>query len=269
MEFGKKLRLLRLMQGLSQKDLACLVGTTPPYLARYEASVNHPKRDATMMLSQSLRVSVEWLDFSTGAPFLLRVWAPFREGGTKKHKAAVIRGAETLLPEFLSNTKILHVVRYAGGANDVHYLIAFHAMDSRGRFAHDISVVIIFVDDELDKIVGKYFGINELKVHELDSSSLNVTPDINSSDIFAFYIENLSHIISFIDVDQYISDFIRSEAFEEEKRSWIIPVRICVNSPIEITQKKAEKILFEAIESFGANSVPGVKLVVQKNGSRP
>ncbi|QXE92676.1 helix-turn-helix domain-containing protein [Geomonas subterranea] len=264
MEFGRKLRFLRLMQGMSQKDLACLVGTTPPYLARYEASVNHPKRDVTLMLSRSLRVSVEWLDFSTGAPFLLRVWAPFGEGDSKKHRAAVIREAEALFPEFLSSTNILHVVRYTGGNSDVHYLIAFQAIDSREKPAHDISVVIIFVKDELDEIISNCFDSSGIKLYEWDNNSVNVDPDIDSADVFEFYIENLSIKLPTVDAKKYISDYIRSESFEEEKLSWLIPINIYVRSNTELSQKKAEKLLYQAIENFNLNSSSGVKLEVQK-----
>lgn len=260
MEFGKKLRFLRLMQGLSQKKLALMAGTSSPYLARYEASVNRPKRDTTLVLAQILRVRVEWLDYGIGAPFLLRVWVPVRDEDTKKHRETVIRGVEALLPEFLSSNNILHAVRYAGGNNDVHYLIAFKAVDSTGKLANDTSVVIIFVDDELDSIVGKHLIGSNITVNNWDSTLVNVTSDIDSTGLFTFYIENLSTKIAGVDTYKYISDYVESEKNQEHKQLWTIPVSVVVESNSEITRKEAEKLIYEAIETLNSNSTSAVKL---------
>ncbi len=260
MEFGEKLRFLRLVQGLSQKELASMAGTSSPYLARYEASVNRPKRATTLLLAQSLRVRVEWLDYGVGAPFLLRVWVPVREEDTKKHRETVIRGVETLFPEFLSSNNVLHVVRYAGGNNDVHYLIAFKAMDSTGKCANDISVVIIFVDDGLDLIVGKHLTECKITVNDCDITSVNVNSDIDSSDLFEFYIGNLSAEIAGVEPFKYISDYVENEKNKESRQLWTIPVSFVIESDAEITQKEAEKLIYEAAESLNFNTNLGVKL---------
>jgi len=266
MDFGTKLRFLRLVQGLSQTTLASLVGTSPPYLARYEAAVNRPKRDATLMLAQSLRVSVEWLDYGSGAPFLFRVWAPLREEGTKKHRAAVIRGTEALFPEFLSANKILYVVRYVSKYN-VHYLMAFKAQDATGKLVDDASIVIIFVDDELDEILIKCFAGRHIDVDEVDNSQLDVTPDADSLDVFECYLETITKKVQLFNVAKYTNDFLRSENFEGQKRAWVFNININVTSDVEITRKEAQKILYDAIKNLDVRYRPGLRLIIQNKST--
>ncbi|QWV98584.1 helix-turn-helix domain-containing protein [Geomonas nitrogeniifigens] len=266
MDFGKKLRFLRLMQGVSQTALASLVGTSPPYLARYEASINRPKRDATLMLAQSLRVSVEWFDYCSGAPFLFRVWAPLREKDTKKHRAAIIRGAETLFPEFLSSNKILCAVRHVSKYN-VHYLIAFKALDTTGKLADETSIVIIFVDEELDKILMKCCDDCQIDVGERDNSLLSVTPDADSLEVFESYLEAISKTLPGIDVCKYSHDFSKSENFEGQKRSWTFSLNVEVISDKEITRKEAQKQLYDAIENLDFKSNQSLKIILQNKST--
>lgn len=59
-DFGKRLALKRTEKGLTQKQLATLIGSTKTTIQRYEAD-ELPKGDYLLSLSEVLKCSIDWL----------------------------------------------------------------------------------------------------------------------------------------------------------------------------------------------------------------
>ena len=61
MSFGKKLMEARKNKGMSQEDLANLIGTKGPALGRYERGVAKPTIEVATKLANALNVSLDYL----------------------------------------------------------------------------------------------------------------------------------------------------------------------------------------------------------------
>jgi transcriptional regulator with XRE-family HTH domain len=61
MSFGKRLLELRKRKGLSQEDLAEMIGTKGPAIGRYERDAGKPSLDAIIKLASILDVSIDYL----------------------------------------------------------------------------------------------------------------------------------------------------------------------------------------------------------------
>ena len=61
MSFGKKLMEARKNKGMSQEDLANLIGTKGPAIGRYERGVANPTIEVATKLANALNVSLDYL----------------------------------------------------------------------------------------------------------------------------------------------------------------------------------------------------------------
>jgi len=61
MSFGKRLSELRKKRGLSQEELANLIGTKGPAIGRYEREIAKPTIEVATKLSKILKVSLDYL----------------------------------------------------------------------------------------------------------------------------------------------------------------------------------------------------------------
>jgi transcriptional regulator with XRE-family HTH domain len=61
MSFGKRLMEVRKKKGLSQEDLATLIGTKGPAIGRYERGAANPTIEVAIRLADALDVSLDYL----------------------------------------------------------------------------------------------------------------------------------------------------------------------------------------------------------------
>ena len=61
MSFGKRLVEVRKEKGLSQEDLATLIGTKGPAIGRYERGTANPTIEVAIRLADALEVSLDYL----------------------------------------------------------------------------------------------------------------------------------------------------------------------------------------------------------------
>lgn len=61
MSFGKRLMEVRKERGLSQEDLATLIGTKGPAIGRYERGAANPTIEVAMRLADALDISLDYL----------------------------------------------------------------------------------------------------------------------------------------------------------------------------------------------------------------
>lgn len=61
MSFGEKLSEVRKKRGLSQEDLAKLIGTQGPAIGRYERGIAKPTIEVATKLAKALEVSLDYL----------------------------------------------------------------------------------------------------------------------------------------------------------------------------------------------------------------
>ncbi|MEL7119639.1 MAG: helix-turn-helix transcriptional regulator [Bacteroidota bacterium] len=61
MSFGKRLMEVRKDRGLSQEDLATLIGTKGPAIGRYERGAANPTIEVAIRLADALDVSLDYL----------------------------------------------------------------------------------------------------------------------------------------------------------------------------------------------------------------
>lgn len=59
--FGERLKQLRESLGLSQRELARLVGISPPNISRYESGKITPTEDVIRQIAEKLSVSTDYL----------------------------------------------------------------------------------------------------------------------------------------------------------------------------------------------------------------
>lgn len=96
MEKKDRLRALRILNGLTQSDLARAAGLKQPAIASFELGKYSLKDAAARRLADALRVDPEYLLFGSPVPEWL-VWAP--KGGKSQIKS-LFRDIGTLLPQF-------------------------------------------------------------------------------------------------------------------------------------------------------------------------
>lgn len=60
-EIGERVRQARLARGLSQADLADMVGTSTPYISNIETGKHTMKISVLVKISEALEVSTDWL----------------------------------------------------------------------------------------------------------------------------------------------------------------------------------------------------------------
>lgn len=59
--FARRLRILRIRRGLTQRELAALCGMAPGQVSRYEAGLHTPYASSLARLARELKVSVQTL----------------------------------------------------------------------------------------------------------------------------------------------------------------------------------------------------------------
>ena len=69
MSFGKRLNEARKKQGLSQEELAEMIGTKGPAIGRYERSVANPTIEVAIKLANALNISLDFLVGQTDVAF--------------------------------------------------------------------------------------------------------------------------------------------------------------------------------------------------------
>lgn len=67
--FGRKLKETRLKEGLTQKQLADLIGVKDNSISNWEKDHNLPKNmDTIILLCKTLNIDVNWLLYDNGEP---------------------------------------------------------------------------------------------------------------------------------------------------------------------------------------------------------
>lgn len=66
MNIGARIKKARKLRGMSQDELAELVGVSQPSVSEWERGVSNPTMDSLGMVAKVLRVSLEWLGKGEG-----------------------------------------------------------------------------------------------------------------------------------------------------------------------------------------------------------
>ncbi|GIU52053.1 DNA-binding protein RDGA [Shewanella sairae] len=66
--FGERLRILRVRDGLSQRELAKAMNVSPMAVSQWETNTSEPKMTNLRLLSTFFGVSIEWLSSGQSAP---------------------------------------------------------------------------------------------------------------------------------------------------------------------------------------------------------
>ena len=69
MKFNERLKMLRLEKGFTQKQLATMLGVGRTTISEYESGNITPKQDGLLLLSEILKVSVDYLTGVSDDPF--------------------------------------------------------------------------------------------------------------------------------------------------------------------------------------------------------
>lgn len=69
MKFNKRLKMLRLEKGMTQKALATRLGVGRTTISEYESGNIVPKQDGLLLLAEILNVSVDYLTGVSNIPF--------------------------------------------------------------------------------------------------------------------------------------------------------------------------------------------------------
>ena len=109
---GERIKLLRLIQGMTQQKLCDMVGTVPQYLTRYESGkVAIPVR-LVAKLSDALGTRPGWISYGQGDPFTFLVGAPVANNAPGHLVSTVVKGLSSrLLTTFRQETGVRHTVK--------------------------------------------------------------------------------------------------------------------------------------------------------------
>jgi transcriptional regulator with XRE-family HTH domain len=252
MEIGGKIRFLRLLRGQTQQELCYDIGTGPPYLARYEKGTSEPKKEMTLRLAQALGVNVEWLLYSTKAPFVFYIGMPISQETPIRHGNTIIAGLNVLLPQFLAESSIEACLRVSLAGSDC-YLFAIHALDFSGQAVQDGSVLLVMatpaVKDIIDQsLQGKGITAQEISLGHIDGSR-PIQSVLEDAEIFLRPLLKRARATgpAWLDVEQCIAAWRQHQNDEGRRSIWILPVSLTLESHEKITREEALAIVAKVI----------------------
>jgi transcriptional regulator with XRE-family HTH domain len=162
MKTGHRIKLLRLLFGLSQDDLASLAGISRPSLLNYEQGGYNPIDDIVRRLSGIFAVEPGF--FRYGSPAIHNhVWIPNIPKHTHR-KQNIIDDLEKLFPEFLQENLFSSLV--IGTLSDGKKTLLF---------GNDkLFDCLLIVDDELsEKLLAALHGLNRYFVEKISFGTID------------------------------------------------------------------------------------------------
>lgn len=255
MQTGQKLKFMRLVQGLSQQELSKEVGALPPYLARYESGVNEPKKSMTLRLANALGVNVEWLVYSTKAPFVFLASRPIKVDTPARQANTVANGISALLPALLKSAEVEGCLRFNNQMTSSRYfLFIFHSLDPQAKGVDQQSVLLLFASPLLHETIDTV--LQELDITVQDLLYQGEEPDSLHADEASTFLRNVLEQAKTIqgismDIDGCMAAWQQNRRKGQKARAtkWPIPVLMTLESPEEITRETALNAISKAIDS--------------------
>ncbi len=99
MSFGQRLMEVRKKRGLSQEDLAALVGTKGPAIGRYERGKANPTIEVAIRLADALDISLDYLVGKVDTELDIATLNRMKDIGTlpEKDRHFILRAIDGLL----------------------------------------------------------------------------------------------------------------------------------------------------------------------------
>ncbi len=128
-DLGAKIKSIRLMRGISQKELAELTGVTPSTISQVEKNLIYPSLPALFRIAESLTVEVGTLFKEHGAEKNVYVYSADNRSTTSLNKSVKDNAeAELLLPPDIDTPAEATVIRIRPGKK-----LAGHFFSHKGR----------------------------------------------------------------------------------------------------------------------------------------
>ncbi|WP_306534463.1 helix-turn-helix domain-containing protein [Geobacter sp.] len=150
MHIGERIKLLRLLHGMGQQELADAINVQQAKVPKYEGGRHVPRSKMLAEIARALECNAKWLSTGEGAPFLCGAFSvPARcYDGKERAVTRVVSDLSILLPSLIAEQQVSDV--YVARVSDLPNLIALFPLQEGG-------ILIIQARDgfcvELDEIV--------------------------------------------------------------------------------------------------------------------
>jgi transcriptional regulator with XRE-family HTH domain len=252
MDTGTKIKLYRVLNGMTQKELSEAVKTDPTYLVRYERGPIEPPTKIIFKLCEELGIEARWLIESDTAPYAFMLAEPIREGMNARQITGILNAFQELFPAFLEDSKVdafCKIVLSDGAA----YCFAFHVKARQGSLLHDGSVLIFILPEAYEKDMDRLLAAHSLVSEEPSRREVSLIKSIllkEGTDLSEGY-KALQSILDricnkgaeWINIEECIKAWRQRFQIQGKRYEWIIPVNVNISSKDRISREDALRLI--------------------------
>ncbi len=190
MDIHSRIKILRLLCGLNQEELAAKAGVPRPSLGNYEQGTYVPRDKSLDRLAKVFGVEPGYLRY--GSPLVKsQVWLPSIPTNIRRNRET-IEDIIKLLPEFIQENRFTSVIE--GVLADGNQTLLF------GRDSHFDCLLLL--TSELGNMLINNF--NDLKLHKIEDNPFGTieTFDVNCLSFILMQIENFDAELDYLPMSQ-------------------------------------------------------------------
>lgn len=231
---GERIKLLRLIQGMTQQNLCDMVGTVPQYLTRYESGkVAMPVR-LVAKFGDALGTRPGWISYGQGDPFTFLVGAPVEKDAPGYAVSMVVKGLSSgLLTKFRQETGIRHTVKIEL-VDGVIYALAGN------RF-----LLMIVAFKPVRQVLARSAGRGMETVSVAGASAIGIAEGEGRKDLLKVLSALRKEILP-LSAKSLADMWERRNILMTGRNEW--PVTVTVKGAEKMTKEEAERALFDAID---------------------
>jgi transcriptional regulator with XRE-family HTH domain len=258
MNTGTRIKLFRLLNGLTQQELSEAVKTEPTYLVRYERGPIVPPTRIVFRLSEELGIEPKWLVESSTAPFVFLMAEPLKAGMTARQITGISKSFQELFPAFLEDSNIdafCKIILPAGAA----YCFAFHCKDSLGLLLPDGSVLILILpkahEKEMDRLMAEHVLVNDepsgrevsLVKSIFQKGETNPAEEDKALQSILDRLRNKG--AAWINTGECVKAWRQRLQIQGTRTEWIIPVNFTISSRERISREDALRFVDKTVKT--------------------